>query len=264
MPVLAVLLSAALGWAADGADSHRAPAPSMAERHSAAEERRETLADMSQRKLIAPEAQAWSTEDSALLGRMRRAEAAGAVAVMRRRVGGLQGLAVEHRAVGAVASSLRLTKDGFARYLALRTQDALQYFESREIGAKLAFKLADVDGRPLFDGRGQLSEAGERVVDRARAGREAHWRLPSGEIAGNRRPPAPRPAPAPAPAPPVRPQPRRVTAPPPEAAPEPAKAEQPKAEPAKDPGPTPGKLSVPKKAAEPPKAEGKPPESESP
>ncbi|MBI3551595.1 MAG: hypothetical protein HY077_03690 [Elusimicrobia bacterium] len=189
----AVLLLAALCVsAADVEDSHRAPAPSTAEQHSVEADRQSTLAEMWQRGLLPPDTVRWSPEDFSLLERVRRAEAAGAVVVLRRRLHGLKGLAVEFRPVGALVPQWRLTKSGYDRYLFLRSQDAIEYFDSRDIGAKWAFQLLDLDGNRLFEKNGQLTEAGENLYNRVQAGMEAQWKSPAGELFGNRRrPPAP-------------------------------------------------------------------------
>lgn len=241
----ALLLLSNLAWA-EGDGSHRAPAPSTAERIDASEVRRKVLSEMWDRRILPPDANSWSPEDLELLQRVRRAESAGALNVLRRRVGALGGLAAEYRPVGALSSSLRLTKEGYERYLSLRTQDALAYLEEKEIGAKVAFKLTDIDNQPLFDARGLLTEAGDRIFSRARAGLEAHWKMPNGAIMGNRRPP-PQPAAAPEPAP--APGRRRPSARPPEA--EPAKAPEPEKKPEENP-------------SQAPKSDAKPSESESP
>ena len=50
------------------------------------------------------------------------------------RVHGLKGLAVEYRPVGGLMTQWRITKEGFERYLFLRSQDALDYFDSKDVG----------------------------------------------------------------------------------------------------------------------------------
>ena len=164
---------------------------------SAEEERHNVLAEMWQRRILAPDAGQWSDEDMNLLERVRRAEAAGAVEVLRRRWPAVQGLVVAYKPVGAPVKSFRLTKEGYEKYLFSRSQDALDYFESKGVDAKWAFSLTDLKGRRLFDGGGLLTEAGESLYARLRAGRKAFWKTPSGEVMGNRRPPRALPARAP-------------------------------------------------------------------
>jgi len=110
---------------------------------------------------------------------------------------GAKGLAVSSRRAGSSAKRWRLTKEGYEKYLFSRSQDALDYFESKGVDAKWAFSLTDLKGRRLFDGGGLLTEAGESLYARLRAGRKAFWKTPSGEVMGNRRPPRALPARAP-------------------------------------------------------------------
>src|SRR5581483_9081165 len=63
-------------------------------------ERQNTLSEMRERKIVAPNAEFWKPEDVALLGRMRRAEKSGAFALLREEIGNLRGLTVEHRTPG--------------------------------------------------------------------------------------------------------------------------------------------------------------------
>jgi len=132
-----------------------------------------------------------------LLERIRRAEAAGAVAALRKRWPAVAGLAVAYRPVGTAAKKFRLTKEGYEKFLFARSQDALEYFESKGVEAKWAFSLTDLEGRRLFDAGGLLTEPGEALYARARAGEKAFWRTPSGAVLGNRRPPKPDSPPAP-------------------------------------------------------------------
>jgi len=71
----------------------------------------------------------------------------------------------------------------------LRTQGALQFFQSKEIGAKDAFLLKDLDGNLIFEKDGFLSLKGQALYNLIIAGLEAHWVTPSGEVLGNRPPP---------------------------------------------------------------------------
>lgn len=188
----ALALSAAV-WAGEPGDSRRAPAPSLSKKPRAIEsERQNTLAEMWQRKVLPPEADRWSPEDMALLLRVRAAEAAGAIDLIKSRLRTLKGYSVVYKPAGSGESRLRLTKVGYDRYLFLRSQEALQYFEAKGVDAKWAFSLRDTDNRRLFEPSGLLTEAGEAVYDRVLAGLETHWKTSSGETLGNR---PPRPAP---------------------------------------------------------------------
>jgi len=196
----ALLLAA--GWAA-AADpgSHGAPAESLA-RQPAADDRRETLIDMWQRGILTTDMGAWSPEDMAVLLRIRKAEEAGAFGLLRRHFASQKGLVIRDRQPGSGTTRLRLTKAGFDRYLGLKSQEALQYFESREVATKWTYWLADLDGRPLFDrSSGLLTEAGDALYTRTLLGLPACWRTRSGQVMGNRPPAvcaalaAPRPTP---------------------------------------------------------------------
>ena len=215
----AALLIAAGPASAAGPDDHRAPAENLAQ-SAARDQRQETLQDMWQRGILGTDMNQWSPEDLALLLRMRQAEAAGALALLRRHFLSLKGLVLRDRPAGGNSTRLRLSRLGYEKYLALKSQEALQYFESKEVETKWAYWLTDLDGRPLFDrGSGLLTEAGDELYSRARANRPTFWKLRTGEVRGNRPVPpelrsrptttnAPPPA-APPPAPAVAPPPKR-------------------------------------------------------
>ncbi len=145
------------------------------------------LAEMWQRKVLSPESTQWSPEDMRLLLRVRRAESDGAIEFLKSRVG-LAGYAVEHRPAGK-PPKLRLTRPGLDRYWFLKTQEAIRFFEMREIDAKWIFGLQDLPGRALFTAGGLLTPEGEALYERARIGLPAHWRLPDGQVKGTTRPP---------------------------------------------------------------------------
>lgn len=151
-------------------------------------ERQNILAEMWQRRILPTDAAQWTPEDMALLRRLRNAEAAGAFSALKARFGGLKGMAAPHRPAGSSETRLRLTKEGYDRYLRLRTQQALEYFEKKGVDAKWGFRLKDLQGRALFDSGGLLSEAGEDLYNRVLANREARWQAPNGEMFGNRPP----------------------------------------------------------------------------
>lgn len=188
-------------------DSHRAPVESLAAARTNGDERRATLSEMWQRRVLAPEARDYGPQDLELLARVRSAEAAGALGYLRRRVGNLSGYAVSRG-----AGPLRLTKEGWERFRLMRTQDALKYFEAKGVDAKWGFHLRDMKDRRLFDARGLLTPEGEELYTRALANLPVHWKTPNGEVFGNRPPPK---APAPPPEreplpPPSMPGPRRA------------------------------------------------------
>ncbi|MBI5631443.1 MAG: hypothetical protein HY921_11230 [Elusimicrobia bacterium] len=188
--LLAVLLTA-LAASGEPIAPHRAPAPSLAESPSeGVRERQNLLAELWQRRILPPEANQWSPSEMAVLLRIRNAEASGAVSYLRKKKELSQGFAVPYRFAANPQTGLRLTKEGFERYLLLKSQDALAYFDSKDVEAKWAFQQRTMQGKLLFDGRGLLTEAGEELYARVLAGKEAFWRTSSGEIRGNRRPPA--------------------------------------------------------------------------
>jgi hypothetical protein len=156
---------------------------------------------MWQRGILGSDMNQWSPEDLALLRRMRQAEAAGALGLLRRHSLSSKGLVLRDHPAGGSSIRLRLTRLGYEKYISIKSQEALRYFESRDVATKWAYWLTDLDGRPLFDrGSGLLTEAGEDVYSRARSARPAFWRLRTGEVRGNRlAPPAPTPLAVPTP-----------------------------------------------------------------
>lgn len=164
--------------------------PPLKEPESAAKVRRAALEEMWRRRILPPDQSVFAEEERALLERMRRADAAG-VGYLGRKPGGSRPWTVKLE--GGPAGRVGLSKEGFERYLALLTQEAIVYFERKGgAGAKDVFRYTDWDGQPLFDGRGRLTEAGEAVYRKARLNQEVFWRSPSGAVFGTRRPPAPR------------------------------------------------------------------------
>lgn len=144
------------------------------------------VAELRQRRLLSPEATRWEAEDMNLLLRLRKAEDAGALALLKRNLASLKGLAVAYKAPGSSAQRLRLTKEGYERYLFYKSQEAVQYFESRDIEAKWIFLLKDLDGRPLFNDQGLLTPEGDSLVIRALAGKPVQWKNSAGEIMSSR------------------------------------------------------------------------------
>jgi hypothetical protein len=205
----ALLLAPAWGADAPAADEHRAPAPSVA-RELARDQRRATLNDMWQRGILGTDMNQWSPQDQELLERMRRAEESGALGLLRRHFMSWKGLVLRDRPAGAGATRLRLTKKGFDAYLQFKSQEALDYFERREVETKWAYWLTDLDGKPLFDrASGLLTETGDALYTRAISSAPTFWRLRSGEVRGNRPVPVElRPKPAPPPPAPRPPAPR--------------------------------------------------------
>jgi hypothetical protein len=201
----ALLLAGTLSRAADApktAGDHDAPVPSVA-RELARDERRATLNDMWQRGILGTDMNQWSPLDMELLERMRRAEASGALGLLRRHFLSWRGLVLRDRPPGAAATRLRLTRQGFDKYLQIKSQEALAYFERREVETKWAYWLTDLEGRPLFDrGTGLLTETGDALYSRALSNQKTFWRLRDGQVRGNRPvPPELRPKPPPPPAP---------------------------------------------------------------
>ncbi len=190
LALCAPLAAAALA-AGPRASEHRAPEGGAAATDEDA--RREVLAELWQRRIVSADFTQYGEQDLALLSRMRAAERAGAIALLRRSYHGLQGLAVADKRPGDLAPRYRLTKDGFDKYLFLRSQQAIRYFQSRDVEAKWAFQLSDEDGRKLFTPDGLLSAQGEALYARVAAGLAAKWKLPDGTLQSNKpmRPEAP-------------------------------------------------------------------------
>lgn len=198
--IAAALLSAALasGARADGLGGHEHPAATQAPAPQSPDERRATLDEMWQRRILPPDQDGWSPQDLALLQKIRRNEDE-ALRFLRSKFGGYRPWIAKPRP--GVSEASRLTKEGWEKYSFLLTQDAIAYFESKGADAKDVFKLKDWEGRAVFDADGRATEDGARLYYRARAKLEAFWRGPDGRVYGTRRPPGLPPAAAPAPAP---------------------------------------------------------------
>lgn len=182
--VLVFALPGATAWAADG--SHKTPAAPAAQAPTPFEERRAKLAEMWQRGLIPSDSQSFTPQDEELLAKIHQAETAGAVRLLKAR-GAYGGFVVELKT--SEGRRQRLTKAGYERWRVLRTQDALAFFQSRDIGVRDALRLKDLDGNPLFDKDAMLTPQGQTVYNLAIANLEAHWVTFTGEVLGNRPPP---------------------------------------------------------------------------
>jgi hypothetical protein len=188
----ALTLLAALGGAA-GLGGHERPSADGPVVSTPEEVRQAALEDMWRRRLIPPDQGQFGMDDLSLLQRMKRADE-DAVAYLRSRPGGYKPWTITVQEAGK--PRILLTKEGFERYRASITQDAIKFFEAKGGDAKWVLKYTDWDGKRMFDGAGRITEAGEKVYLRARLNLEVFWKAPSGEAFGTRRPPAPG-APAP-------------------------------------------------------------------
>jgi hypothetical protein len=153
---------------------------------SASAKEQNLIAELWQRRILSPDSNRWTKDDEQLLERLRSAENAGAIQLLRRTYGGLKGWAVSYRKFDEKKAKLRLTKEGFEKYLFLRSQQAVKYFDKKEIGAKQIFALRDIEGRTLFTSNGLLTEAGQTLFDRIASGVDARWKDESGQVYGSK------------------------------------------------------------------------------
>lgn len=192
--LLAGVWAGAAPAGAAAAGPHDAPVASLAGRADA-DQRGAVLAEMWQRGVLSPDMNQWSPADMALLQRIRRAEASGALDILRRRFLSLRALTVREKAPGLAPPRIRLNRRGFDKYLMVRTQDVLQYFESKGVETKWAYGITDLQGRAWFDrGSGMLTEVGDEFYARAQQNLPVFWKTRAGEVMGNR-PPSDIPAP---------------------------------------------------------------------
>lgn len=147
----------------------------------------EVAEELKIRRVLEPGVERGSPEDAALLVRIREAQTMGALDLLREHVVTLRGYAVRYKSGGA-QRRLWLTKAGFQKYQFLKSQLARKYFEDRGTDAKFAFQLRDLNGKRLFDGKGNLTRAGDALYNRIRQGLPCKWRNPNGEEVGNTRP----------------------------------------------------------------------------
>ena len=190
MSLLLLILLAAPSRAA-GLGGHEEQSSSQTQ--TAFDQRRAVLEEMWQRRLLPPDQRMWSPEDYELLEKIRRAEN-DALSLLKRKFGGYRSWTARLRRGQGVSL---LTKEGYGKYIFILTQEAIDYFESRGADAKWVFKLKDLDGRSLFDGRGAITEAGAQVYRLARQNQEVFWRGPDGAVSGTRRPPGQAPSSSP-------------------------------------------------------------------
>lgn len=152
-----------------------------------ADERKATLDEMWQRRLLAPDQSSWAPSDYELLQKIRRAEG-DALTYLKRRFGSVRDWSVMVKAPGAPPQP-RLTKEGYEKFVFLYGQDAIGYFETKGAEAKWVFKLRDMDGRLLFEPGGRITEEGMKVYRRAQLNLEVFWTGGDGRIFGTRKPP---------------------------------------------------------------------------
>ena len=186
------LLALAAGVCLAQAPEHQAPVENLAASKSVDTQARTeaTLQEMWQRRILSTESRQWSSEDLDLLQRMREAERYGAVTLLRKRVGDVSGLTFGARTSPSAPPVLKLTREGYERWVTLRSQEAIDYFEQKGVETKWIFFLVDLDGHRLFDGGGRLTPRGEYVYDLASVNMPVWWRVPqTGEVFGTRPPP---------------------------------------------------------------------------
>lgn len=189
MRTLLLVVSAALGGAVVG--GHEDPV-SPVETKAVVPQKQNVLAEMWQRRILATDQTSWSPEDMHLLERMRSAERLGALGTLRRKFRTLKGYTVTHRPAGAEKATIRLTRIGYDKYLLIKSQEALQYFESKEIPVRDVYRMTTPEGKLLFDAQtGHLTDAGDVLYTRALLNLPVEWKLPSGELGGNRPPKRP-------------------------------------------------------------------------
>lgn len=189
------MLVGAAALAGEPSSEHQAPVRSLIEpAHSIDAARQSILAEMWLRRVLSSGSHSWTSEDMELLLKIRDAESLGAIGLLKRRARGVSGLTAPYKAVGSRTAGLRLTREGYEKWLFYRSQEAIEYFESKGVDAKWSFHLVDLQGRALFDGAGMLTPAGDEIYGHALANLPAWWRVPAtGEVFGTR--PAPKPKP---------------------------------------------------------------------
>ena len=187
MKAALLLLALALPAAAGDLGGHEVPR-TAADQAAPADERRETLQELWQRRLLPPDQDSWSPQDFELLQKIRAAER-DAIVYLKRLPGGARPWTAKPSSGSSVMPG-KLTKAGYERYEFLLSQDAIAFFEAKGADAKWALKLRDWDGKPMFDGGGLLTEEGIRVYRRAKINLEVFWKSPNGDVFGTRRPPA--------------------------------------------------------------------------
>jgi hypothetical protein len=181
-----LLLALALPAVAQDFGGHENPKQPAAE--VPADERRNTLEELWQRRLLPPDQSSWAPQDFELLQRIRAVEKE-AIAYLKKTPGGVRPWTAKLPSGGALAAP-KLTKAGYDRYEFLLSQDAIAFFESKGADAKWALKLHDWDDKPMFDGGGLLTPDGVSVYKRAKLNLEVFWKSPNGDVFGTRRPPA--------------------------------------------------------------------------
>lgn len=186
MTAAALLVALALPAAAAVVGGHAKP-KDAASKTAPVDERKATLEEMWQRRLLPPDQSSWAPADLELLNKIRAAEK-DALAFLRRHRGGTRPWTVRARDAGPF-SPVRLTKEGYEHYRFVLSQEALGFFQEKGADAKWALKLTDWDGKPLFDGGGRLTPDGVRVYERARLNLKVFWKSPDGQAFGTRRPP---------------------------------------------------------------------------
>lgn len=189
MKALLLVVSLTMGAGIEG--GHEDPV-SPVETKEVVPQKQNILAEMWQRRILATDQTSWSPEDMHLLERMRSAERLGALGTLRRKLRTLKGYTVTHRPAGSDKATIRLTRPGYDQYLLIKSQEAIQYFEGKEIPVRDVYKMTTPEGKLLFDAQtGHLTDAGDVLYTRALLNLPVQWKLPSGELGGNRPPKRP-------------------------------------------------------------------------
>ena len=185
---LAVLAPFSAPASAQDFGGHPDPKKTAAAPVVPADDRRATLEELWQRRLLPPDQDAWAPQDYELLRKIRASEKE-AIAYLKRVPGGARPWTAKPRSGSGGETGWKLTKEGYARYLFLLSQDAIVYFEGKGADAKDVFKLRDWNDRPMFDGNGLVTDEGALVYRRAKLNLEVFWKDADGAAYGTRRPP---------------------------------------------------------------------------
>ena len=195
MGALCLLFALSAALLAQTADEHKAPVASLSEPDSPPRGEAQTqalLSEMWQRRILSTESRRWAPEDVELLDRMRSAERRGAVTTLRRNARALASLTVSIKVPGSKFPSIRLTREGYDKWIGLRSLEAIEFFERKGADARWVFQLVDLSDHRLFDGGGRLTSKGDYVYDLASANLPVWWKVPqTGEVFGTRPPPRP-------------------------------------------------------------------------
>lgn len=136
---------------------------------------KEKLSALKDRNIIAPEAQTFTEEDINILRKILKAERGSSLEYLSMKYGnGLpEGTSFERNPNTFYARKM-LTLSGYRLLMEKLSSDAKEFFLSKKVIASDLFSLTDLNGKPIFDEKGILTDEGLVAYNRSLKGKKSY------------------------------------------------------------------------------------------